>query len=150
MTFDLTKISARRAVMAQLVQSWARVRGGAYDSHRGVVNFTTYEWGERDRAVSVFMDDETFGRVQNEGTVAFHVFARLRDRTPGDGGNIDDSVIDEIKDDAVTVIQELIDARDTKGDSLIYLFLENTATMQEAYDLKAGVEGVLILFDIRF
>lgn len=138
-------ISAKTALLERLQDLWRAKRQGSYDVHRGFPNWSSWQW-DKGRVAAVNMPETTIGKIQNDGTVTFHLVTRM----PGPAAGIIDRTLDEMAFDAVEVMNEMNASKDAQGRALIYGIHEESATMAEFSDTEYGIQGLLVSFDVTY
>ena len=138
-------VTGRSNVGNFLKTKLSEVRNSAYFVRRGPIDWNAHDWKAKPRAVAVIIDDCTFLRQINEASVSFEVFAAI----PKDGDNIDDTLTDELFNDAALVLNSLVTEKDSNGDSIATLLPKSELAI-ECYDMDLKIQGLIITFTIKY
>ena len=135
------------ALLTKLRELWAERAPTAYRVRRGAVNWSAFDFKQHPRGVAIILEESPLlpQPGNNRATIGFEVFAAMH---TGEAENLDDGVLEELRDDARAVIggiaEWVVDGRPQCDVDL------NSAVVDEAYDLRRGVQGILVSFDVLF
>jgi len=136
----------RKEVMDKFLELWGEVRNQKYEVHRGAVNWPNYDFDKHPLAVAVMMDECSFLGQINEGIVSFEIFAKITDDK-----KLNDVELETQLNNVMNVIHlfnksiSSIDPRRSIG-----AVLPKSEKCIEHYDISLNVQGLVILFSVKF
>lgn len=147
---SLATASARRNALKKLKELWKGARNGVYFVKRGAVNWGTFDFDAKPRAVAILVDRGSFLRINgiNYADVAFEICAQMR-ATPGEP-EIDDELLDELIDDAERVIYDLQESKDKEDNPVVLKVSKDTAEYEEFHDVEKKIQGIIVKVSIEF
>lgn len=145
--------TARRVFCERWKEIAVQLRNGSYFVKRGAINWTTFPFDTYERAIAIMLDDGQLLRTQRSHGMkptrcSMEIFCRL----PSDQEvpEIDDGLMDELLDDAESVVRDLLRSKDSSGDPVVFRIDENTARFVEAHDVQVKVQGVVVMFNLEY
>ena len=134
--------------MKGLVSLWNEQRGGRYRVHRGAVNWAQYPFDQYPHGVAVMLDDISLVRRDGfrEGTVGIEIAQKLPDHS--DVANIDDDLLDEIRDDVETVVAAWEVALSSVGDQAVFIVKRNVSNISEFSDSNRQIQGLVVILKV--
>lgn len=143
--------SIRCQVMAELKRLAGVARNGRYFVKRGAINWAAFDFEKHGPAIAVMMDDTTLlrpdGNEFNRANLALEVFAPMPD---GSDPGIDDGLLDELLEDAESIICDVNKATTSDGQPLAFDIVTGSASAKESSDVDQRVQGVVCQFTIRY
>lgn len=134
----------KKEVMRKLVDLWKEVRNQKYTVYRGAVNWPNHDFEKFPYSVTVMMDECSFLGEINEGIVSFEIFAPIVEDK-----NINDEELDTQLLNVMQIFQELGNSKNRDG-RFIASILPTSEKCIEHYDSALNVQGLIILFSIKF
>lgn len=149
-----------RAVLLQALREEAgKLRNGAYYAKRGAINWVTFPFEKYGRAIAIMMDDADLFRKRQSGfkggSISIEIFAAMPEVKDEDRVEIDDTLMDEIIEDAEGLVSYLETARVTVTTSdgtvpVAYKVDSDAASYLEAHDASMKVQGIVVQFSVTF
>ena len=134
----------RKEVLSRFIKLWETVRNQKYTVFRGAVNWPNHDFQKTPYVVSVGMDECTFLREINEGVMSFEIFAPIVKEK-----KINDVELDIQLMNVMEIMFEFGKSKNLDGRS-IGIVLPKSETCIEYYDSSLNVQGLIILFSIKF
>lgn len=145
-------MSSRRALMEALTEQAKAVRNGSYFVKRGAIDWADFEFVNHPAAISVQLVSHQLlasGRTGlREGLVAIEIFRRMPEGQARP--EIDDALMDQIQDDAESIVDGLIASLDAQGDAVVIKVERDSSSVEEAHDVTLGVQGVVCTLRVGF
>lgn len=143
-------VPARVAMLTKLLDLCRKARNGEYYVKRGAVNWTTFPFDKRPRAISVQVDDFSILRQtgMNEGKLSLEMASRMAEETTDP--QIDDTEIDRLISDAEGILYGLMKAVDKAGDSVLLRLDRESVNVVEFHDTSRMVQGIVVSFFVVY
>lgn len=131
---------ARSKLINVVKELCKKERGGSYHVHRGPINWAAFDFTKYPRAISILLDETAFMRDFNPAILTLEVMT-----TMPEGGEIDDTKIDEIHDDLESIFQKLLQSRDPDDATapIVWRLVHNSDNAIEVSDVQLKVQGVI-------
>jgi len=142
--------SSRRTAMDQLVEIAQQVRNSSYFVKRGAVNWASFPFDKVGRALSISIDTQSLLEESfDNATVSLEMFGRIEE-VSGDivEVGIDDAFMDQIIDDARTIIRSWLRSTNSDGDCCI--FMRGKPQITEAHDTTLMIQGIVVIIEVKF
>lgn len=141
--------SSRKDILDRLKELGRQVRQGSYFVHRGPLNWAKFNFETYPRALTILVDESNpFAPQFQNMSISFEMFCRMPEEVSKD--LTDDSVLDELVEDAQWILSELTRSVNGDGDNLVLKLDSKTSTALEVHDADLGVQGIIILFNLTF
>jgi len=137
-------MSSPRAFLLQAIKSEAKlVRGGVYFVKRGVIDWSTFPFAERPRAIAVLSDDCSVLKSTgiNDMTLSLEMATSM---PTGSEPEIDDGILDELFQDAETLLRKAAERIDSNGDPAAIVLMTESARVVEFHDSRLRVQGIVL------
>ena len=145
--------SPRNSMMTTIRNSAEVLRNSSYFVKRGAINWATFPFEEHSKAIAILIDDMSLlGSTtgvggSKDGKISLEIAARMPDEK--DHPSIDDGLMDDLIEDAETIVKDLIAAKD--GDYPIVFHIDKaSARVIEWHDAEVKVQGVVVMFNAIF
>lgn len=140
--------SPRRRVLATLSNLWLGVRGGRYTwTHRGPVNWSTWPWGRHPFGVSIDFRATPLRREAGPGLRGALTMIAIT-RLPSAFSELDDDLIESMREDAEEVMMRLESAKDLRNDNVVLRV--GGAIVEPVYDADYGVQGIEVVAAVEY
>jgi len=134
----------KKEVMQKFIDLWRGVRNQKYSVFRGAVNWPNHDFNKQPYCVAVMMDECSFLGEINDGVVSFEIFAPIvKER------KINDAELEVQLLNVLEVLYEFGKSKNKDGRS-VGTILPNSERCIEHYDSSLNVQGLVILFSIKF
>ena len=129
------------------------VRNGRYFVKRGAIDWTSHDFASKPFALSLQIDDGSLLRTASvrgmkSARISMEMFAPLPKAQ--DVPEIDDGLLDELIDDAEAIVLDLVMARDSSDDPIVFRVDETGARFVEAHDISLLVQGIVVTFNVQY
>lgn len=140
--------SARKVTMDRLRALCEEVRGGVYFVKRGPIDWSSHNYDENQRAISILLDDHSFLKDINDASISLEFGGQML--RPDERPDMDDGLLDEMIDDAEWIIRSLIGSTNSQGDNIILQAKIKDARIVEFHDAQLRVQGIVAFFEVNF
>lgn len=140
---------SRVDVVKAFVKYASEVSRGEYFVKRGAVNWATFPFDEKGKAIAVMIDDTTF-MAPNKGFDFMNLSLEVADRMPdGTQPAIDDNLYEQMRVDIEWILARVIQETNSKGDNVI-MRVDRNARLIEFHDVDRRVQGVVVTLNLTF
>lgn len=139
--------SARFNLLAALKKLSKDARQGRYFVKRGPIVWPTHNFDSHPYAISIQIDSCSIIKrdgIQN-ASLSLEIAAKMRS---SDQNDIDDSLSDEIIEDAEIILMKL--RNEQVGSDPVVFHVGDDASVTEFYDTEFQVQGIIVSFNVKF
>lgn len=139
-------ISAYLNVVGKMRALAEELRGRAYYVRRGAINWATFEFQKRERAVSIMVDEATMLRAMNSLKVTLEFACAIPEQVDA----MNDDMMDQFMVDFEAFADKLVKSVDDKGDAVVHSLDLNTVIAVEFSDFDLQVQGLSVSFQLSY
>ena len=139
----------------EMVDRWRelaeQIRNGIYFVKRGAINWTTFPFVDRTGGIALMIDDGTLFRNtmgMKDARCSMEMFRAMPEDE--EEPQVDDGLMDELLDDAETILLDLLKSTDSNGDPILFKIDRDTVRFVEAHDTSIKVQGIVVTFNLTY
>ena len=142
--------SSRRLMIAGFKDLWKKARNGAYFTKRGPIDWSSYTFEKKARAVSILVDDTSMMTVDGitPASMSFEIGAPINeDRS---NPEIDDGLLDELFEDAQLVLEGIQRLQQPGTQEPVILGMDRNVSVVEWHSAELKIQGIVVIFNLKF
>ena len=137
--------SIRLTVVRAIKRCCSEMRAGLYHVRRGRINWGRFPFDVYPMAISVMIPEEDLTTDPVRATVSLELITKMPDHAARE---IDDEVLDQMREDCQGLIQTLIGLKTDNGDDL-FLAVQMLPSLEIA-DAEQGLQGIEQPFIVEY